>query len=365
MVSCRTLGMLFALLLLPAVAGTTPLGRSFTYQGQLSQAGSPVNGTVHLRFSLWDAAGTGDPPAGGNQVGSSQIRMDVPISQGVFSVEVNTGGEFGNQAFNGEARWLQVEVCTDGTCASSTVLGPRQLMTAAPYALGPWQLSGTSISYSGGNVGIGTASPVASLHIRTPDEGLKIEGSSVGNPNSAWIGFADATGTDLGYVGDGSSTDAHMYLASYNNDVIVYTAAGGTITAKASGRVGVGTQSPTEKLEVRGNIKMGTAGDYYASSGHENFRIVRGTVASNAVITEGSGFTVTWNSAGTYLITFSPAFPTNERPSVTVAATGSAGAPRFAMLLGPVSNTQAFVRVMNTSGTALDTAFDFIAVGKR
>ena len=114
------LGALFLAVLVPAVAVAAPLGRSFTYQGELNQSGSPITGTVHLRFSLWDAAGTGTPPTGGTQIGTSQIVNNVAVDAGLFSAEVNAGGEFGANAFGGDARWLQSEVCTDGTCASTT-----------------------------------------------------------------------------------------------------------------------------------------------------------------------------------------------------------------------------------------------------
>lgn len=113
---------------------------------------------MHLRFSLWDAAGSGAVPSGGTQIGASHVVPGVPVVGGRFSVEVNTGGEFGPQAFDGQARWLQIEICADSACGSATVLGPRQLLTATPYALGPWRIDGAGLSYGGGRVGIGTAS---------------------------------------------------------------------------------------------------------------------------------------------------------------------------------------------------------------
>src|SRR5205085_6273262 len=116
------LAALSSILLIAAIASATPLGRSFTYQGELRQSGTPVNGTVNLRFSLWDAPGTGTPPTGGTQIGANQTATHVLIDNGVFNAVVNTGGEFGAAAFSGEARWLQVEVCDDTTCASTTVL---------------------------------------------------------------------------------------------------------------------------------------------------------------------------------------------------------------------------------------------------
>jgi hypothetical protein len=83
---------------------SAPLGTGFTYQGQLILSGSPVNGTANLRFSLWDAAGSGSPPVGGTQIGTSQPLANVPVANGLFVVQLNEAGAFGPSAFNGDAR---------------------------------------------------------------------------------------------------------------------------------------------------------------------------------------------------------------------------------------------------------------------
>jgi hypothetical protein len=103
----------------------------FTYQGRLKDAGGLVNDTCDLQFSLWDAAGSGSPPAGGNQVGTVQTKTNVAVADGLFTVAL----DFGNHALNGDARWLQIGVrCPTGSSAYTT-LSPRQSLTAAPYAL--------------------------------------------------------------------------------------------------------------------------------------------------------------------------------------------------------------------------------------
>src|SRR5690349_18657165 len=96
-----------ALAILPATLRSAPLGSGFTYQGQIVQNGAPVTGTVTLRFSLWDAA------SGGTQIGSSQVISNVTATNGLFMVQLNDAlpsGQFGANAFNGDARWLQIEV---------------------------------------------------------------------------------------------------------------------------------------------------------------------------------------------------------------------------------------------------------------
>ena len=108
------------------------MGTAFTYQGQLTDAGDPVDGGCDFEFSLWDAAGSGTPPTGGSQVSTTQTRTDVTVAGGLFTVP---DLDFGDAAFTGGARWLQIAVrCPTGS-GGFTPLAPRQALTPAPYAL--------------------------------------------------------------------------------------------------------------------------------------------------------------------------------------------------------------------------------------
>ncbi|HSM58430.1 MAG TPA: hypothetical protein VK879_19910 [Candidatus Sulfomarinibacteraceae bacterium] len=102
------------------------LGSGFTYQGELTSEGAPINNTCDITARLYDAA------SGGNQVGSAQTVSNVTVSDGRFTVLLNDAGQFGRNAFNGDARWLDISVQCDGD-ASATHLG-RQALTATPYA---------------------------------------------------------------------------------------------------------------------------------------------------------------------------------------------------------------------------------------
>ncbi len=130
------------------------MGTAFTYQGQLKKDGIPVNGTCDFLFSLWDH------PAAGNQIGTNQERTSVRVSNGLFTI---SDLDFGAGAFNGDARWLKVQVRCPAGSGSWTVLSPRQRLTPAPYALavpGLWtqqnDMSPNIIGgYSGNTVGAG------------------------------------------------------------------------------------------------------------------------------------------------------------------------------------------------------------------
>lgn len=89
----------------------------FTYQGQLKQNGVPVNATPDLEFRLFDQL------QGGNQVGPTVTRTDVPVANGLFSVEV----DFGTSAYLGGPRWIETRV-------EGQALSPRQAVNAVPIA---------------------------------------------------------------------------------------------------------------------------------------------------------------------------------------------------------------------------------------
>ncbi len=110
------------------------LGTGFTYQGRLNDASGPVDGTCDLTFKLYDEAGTGTPPTGGTLLGTV-TKLSEEVSAGYFTVQL----DFGDSAFTGDARWLEIAVdCGSG----ATTLSPRQELAAAPYALyatsAPW-----------------------------------------------------------------------------------------------------------------------------------------------------------------------------------------------------------------------------------
>jgi len=154
-------GVLALALLLAVVAGLThaqgpgPGGEvstqatlvdtAFTYQGKLETGDVPVNDDCEMAFRLYDH------PNVGSQVGSA-ITRTVPISDGLFTVDL----DFGGGAFTGDARWLGIRVKCGGD-SDFTILTPRQALTPAPHALalpGLWaQQNSTSPNLIGGYSG--------------------------------------------------------------------------------------------------------------------------------------------------------------------------------------------------------------------
>jgi|GEM_PF-572418 len=138
----RLIGIVTALLLLVLGSSLTaaqgpaplaPLGTAFTYQGQLQDGAGPVDNVCDFEFRLYDAASSGA------QIGTTQTKLNVPVSAGFFTV---SDLDFGAGAFGGEARWLEIAVRCPAGSGSYNTLVPRQALTAAPYATyadtSPW-----------------------------------------------------------------------------------------------------------------------------------------------------------------------------------------------------------------------------------
>lgn len=119
----RVVLMSFFVLNLAVMSAAGALGTTFTYQGILSNAGSPVGGVVDLRFTLWDAA------SGGAQVGSAVTVDDASVPDGRVTVPLDFGA-----VFDGNELFLAVEVRDGGSTGAYTLLTPRQPLTAAPFA---------------------------------------------------------------------------------------------------------------------------------------------------------------------------------------------------------------------------------------
>ena len=102
-----------------------PLSTSFTYQGRLTDGGSPANGSYDFQFRLYDDA------SGWTQVGSTINKEDVTVTDGLFTVELS----FGGGVFTGDERWLEIFVRPGASIGPYTSLTPRQALTATPYAV--------------------------------------------------------------------------------------------------------------------------------------------------------------------------------------------------------------------------------------
>ena len=97
---------------------------AFTYQGRLTDNSLTANGNYDFEFRNFDAL------SGGSQYGSTVVLLNVPVTNGIFTVNL----DFGNN-FPGATRYLGIAVRVAGSGLSYTDLLPRQEITSAPYAV--------------------------------------------------------------------------------------------------------------------------------------------------------------------------------------------------------------------------------------
>ena len=123
---------------------------------------------------------------------------------------------------------------------------------------------------AGGNVGIGTNSPSVQLEVAnkslTRHTSSSWGQSAIANPNDSEVAFVWAAG-GTGYPGV-TSTYTRQWIAglspfstgtdrwSLTNKTL---GANTAITVLEDGKIGMGTTSPSEKLDVAGNIKIQAA----------------------------------------------------------------------------------------------------------
>ena len=263
------------------------VGTAFTYQGRLSDADGPVNGTCDLRFRLYSAA------SGGSLLGTDTVN-GVPVSDGYFGVVLNDNGEFGGNAFDGQARWLEIRV----NCGSGdTDLSPRQPLTAAPYAHyalqagggggASWSLSGNSGTTPGTHF-VGTTDNQALEFKVNNTRAMRVEYASHPtfgtSPNL--IGGYSGNSVTAGVVG---ATIGGGGRSSFPNQVTAnYGTIGGGNNNSASGdytTVGGGWGNTVSKgyATVGGGINNAASGNYAIASGGQ------GNAASGEFATVGGG----------------------------------------------------------------------------
>lgn len=221
-----------------AAAHAAGVTNGFTYQGQLVDTGIVANGQYDLDFRLYDAS------SGGNQVGADVFANDIPVNNGLFTTQL----DFGN-VFNGTALWLEISVRPGASGGAYTTMTPRQSLTAAPFALyalndAHWVSNGTAIqNRSNGFVGINRTTKI------TGSEYFGVNANTSGYAGM-YINTTSATGTPFyGYsAADGADTAWTEWDGGTKKWAVINN--GTRLTVEDTGDVGIGTTSPTTRLEV-------------------------------------------------------------------------------------------------------------------
>ena len=220
---------------------------SFSYQGSLKDNGAPANGTAGIRATLWDA------PSLGNQVGLIDEDTAVVVVDGLFTTEL----DFGPGAFDGSARYLQIEVMLPyDPMGAYSVLSMRTPVLSVPMAQhagiadssGQWSTVGGEIV--DGVSGQVTVSPAGHVGIGgTPiGEALRVENDFTGIIADSFGGTGVVgTGGQVGVTGSGPT--GVRAISEFSNGIGLFAQGSGTNglagffsgQAEFTGEVGIGT----------------------------------------------------------------------------------------------------------------------------
>ena len=166
------------------------------------------------------------------------------------------------------------------TTSSEGVSGSGTANMIAKFDGSSTVLGNSSVYDDGTNVGIGTVSPAQLLHVKAASGDAKLLINANGEGDGAHLmlraGGINKTAIVASGISNWGRTDLRFILNSYTN-ANDYVLSDTKMIIKNDGKVGIGTDSPTEKLDVVGNIKFngafmpnnnaGSSGQVLTSSG--------------------------------------------------------------------------------------------------
>lgn len=211
----------------------------FTYQGHLTDADGPANGFFDMEFTLYDS------PSSGTVLTDTIEIYDIEVINGIFTVHLDFEG-IAPGIFDGYPRWLGISVRPDEFDDPDEFIKllPRQKLTPVPYAL--YAASGTP-GPPGPPGETGPAGPqghrgYTGLTGPQGTQGIQGERGYTGPQGpQGKQGLQGERGPQGPQGPPGTGSDNSPWLA---NDPNIYF---------LNGYVGIGTNKPSEPLEVVGS----------------------------------------------------------------------------------------------------------------
>ena len=261
-------GLLFAVIFLVS-SSYAEVPQMINYQGRLTDTtGAPIDTTVSMTFAIYtDSIGTDSV--------WSETQDPVIVEDGMFNVLLGSVTPISYSVFDGSTRYLGVKVGTDDE------MSPRRPLVSGGYAFrsewadstefcyiesvfydtihtdGDWEFSDSNIYRLEGNVGIGTNEPQYKLDV---EGDVHISGLLKIGGNTLWEDGDDHRigSTDNLRVIIDSDADQTDRVFSVSRDEPVGDPGSGIelFRVQEDGKVGIGTASPAEKLDVAGTAQM-------------------------------------------------------------------------------------------------------------
>jgi len=177
-------------------------------------------------------AGTGNSAGGSAAPSSSTASTALPSSKAQTTIKKASSAA--------QPAVACTSVTSDGTATANSI---AKFTTAC-------NVQNSAITETGGNVGIGTAAPAVALDIVGNNAGLRLSGT----------GTHQVTVTGLSSGRLGQDANGFFFASDTNGKSVRLLTNNGTLNEwmriTSAGNVGIGTTTPTAKLDVTGNLNL-------------------------------------------------------------------------------------------------------------
>ena len=237
-----------------AIAANEVIGAIDFYSNDASGIGAASRGSISLVAE--DAAGAGSilfKTSNASTASSEKVRITSAGRVGIGTtspaqkLEVNTGSEGYVARFKGATSAVEIFAGNTGSFTGGLITTPTNI----PLGFSTNTGSGSLIIDTSGNVGIGTDNP-SSLDV---NGNRLVVGGGSGNEGMTIFSGTTGLGTILFADGnDGSNAEYRGWMQyEHTNDSLEFaTASAERMRIDSSGNVGIGTSSPSGKLDVAG-----------------------------------------------------------------------------------------------------------------
>ena len=348
----------------------------------LSISFSTVGGTIALQGILRDPNGTTvtdgfysltiklyEEVTGGTPV-FTEVIGSAAVQNGVFSIEIGATSASSSAL---DLVPFNTTYYVGVTVESGTEMTPRTKLTVSPYSMAMYGSS--NIIPNTGNVGLGTLSPQAVVHIKDVENNsgedlLLIEDNSGGDqirveddgtltlPTvGSKVGIGTATPSAMLDISSAGSSDDFVVIKDGSNNQKFVVESDGSLIIPDGGSVGVGTSTPAAALDIKSSSNQDVL-SIKTSDGTEVFDVdATGDMTLNDDLVLGSGGSITFADGSALVSPYSSlaslGISTND-DAIINADTDRNGSGGITMKIGETT----MISVPNSGATTISTDLD-------